>query len=453
MPKIISAAKWNIFGGNRIQKIILLVIPLFVAAGFFVTHFIFAADGSGTNSVLPTSAVAGSTGNTFTFTFTATETMNSGGISITIPTGFSAPQGTAGVAGYTTVSTAAGKLGQVLDSADSTTGWGHNTSNPTACSGGLTLETSTQHEGAGAVKCVNSNDKNNGRWYKNITAQNWSSYTTIGFWIKVSSGINNGDLNFEYDDSANTASPIESLSLGTGITGNTWTYVSFNFGATTRTSIVSYGFKIKNLSNLADATVWVDNFLLGASSIAPTFVGNTININIISLAAGQTITVTYGSGGGASGVSVPSALGAYAATTKSKISDIGTLTNIATSPTITITAAATSQFTLNDPGNITAGARVGPYTVTRKDQYNNLVTSGAQTVYLYSSSPGASKKFYDAASGGNVITSITIPDGSSSINFWYYDELAGTYTITTSDNASAPDGAAGIADATDSLNS
>ena len=91
------------------------------------------------------------------------------------------------------------------------------------------------------------------------------------------------------------------------------------------------------------------------------------------------------------------------------------------------------------------------YTVTRKDQYNNLVTSGTSTIYLYSSSISATKKLYDAATNGNIITSITITNGNSTANFWYYDETPGNYTITASDNAVAPDGNAGVHDGTDSI--
>ena len=116
---------------------------------------------------------------------------------------------------------------------------------------------------------------------------------------------------------------------------------------------------------------------------------------------------------------------------------------------VQVSASAVSQFTLNDPGNTTAGTRLG-YTVVRRDQFGNPVTSGVTTIYLYSSSAGANKFFYNVSSGGSPITSISINNGFSSVNFWYYDELAGTYTVTASDNASAPDGAAGIADASDS---
>lgn len=317
------------------MKAILVRYSITLLFIFIFSPFVFAADGSGTNTVSPTTATAGSTGNTHIFTFTASETMNSGGITITIPSSWSTPQGIAGTAGYTTVSTT-GTVGQVLDSGDSLTGWGNNTSNPTACSGGLSVDTSIKQEGSGAIKCINSSDKNNGVWYHNITSQNWSSYTSVGFWIRVSSAINNGDLQFAYDDNSNLASPIAALSLGSAISANTWTYVSFSTLTGTRTSVVSFGFKIANLSAMGNTTAWVDNFQIGSSSAAPTFSGNTITVNAIALTSGQTITVTYGSGGGASGATAPSSPETSIFTTQSRTSDSGTLTNIASSPTVTV---------------------------------------------------------------------------------------------------------------------
>ncbi len=109
-----------------------------------------------------------------------------------------------------------------------------------------------------------------------------------------------------------------------------------------------------------------------------------------------------------------------------------------------------AQFSLDNPGDVAAGTRIG-YTVTRKDQFGNLITTGDTTVYLYSSSDGVNKKFYDVATGGNAVTSIVIPDGFSSIGFWQYDEKAGNWFITVSDNSIAPDNANGIADASDAI--
>jgi hypothetical protein len=97
---------------------------------------------------------------------------------------------------------------------------------------------------------------------------------------------------------------------------------------------------------------------------------------------------------------------------------------------------------------MTVSTRLG-YTVIRKDAFNNLVTSGVDTVYLYSSSTGTNKGFFNAGIGGSQITSINIPNSSSLAHFWYFDDLPDTWTITASDNASTPDNNTGIDDASD----
>jgi hypothetical protein len=112
---------------------------------------------------------------------------------------------------------------------------------------------------------------------------------------------------------------------------------------------------------------------------------------------------------------------------------------------IIISPSATSQFILNNPGGLVAGQRQG-YVLSREDQYGNGVVSGSNTVYLYSNSTGGNYKFYDAASSGNIIASAVISDGASSTAFWYYDDKAGSWTVTVSDNSSAPDGITGIID-------
>jgi len=125
--------------------------------------------------------------------------------------------------------------------------------------------------------------------------------------------------------------------------------------------------------------------------------------------------------------------------------------NTANSTSILVGHAPIASFSLNSPADFIAGATRAAYTVTRYDAYNNLVTTGSQVAYLYSSSTGANKKFYNAASSGSVITQLTIANGASTANFWYYDEKTGNHTITASDNATAPDGATGIVDGTDQI--
>ena len=120
------------------------------------------------------------------------------------------------------------------------------------------------------------------------------------------------------------------------------------------------------------------------------------------------------------------------------------------SDAITVQPAAVAKFLLNDPGDMTAGTRLG-YVVSREDRFGNAVTAGVTLAYLYSSSTGTTTKFYDAASGGEPITFATINDGGSSGGFWYYEDTPGTWTVRVSDSSVAPDGAVGVADAEDAV--
>ena len=86
------------------------------------------------------------------------------------------------------------------------------------------------------------------------------------------------------------------------------------------------------------------------------------------------------------------------------------------------------------PSSVTAGSWTSKYTVQRQDQSGNPVTSGSTTIYLASTSTGTNKKFAET-SGGTPVTSVTIPDGVSTKDFYYYDELAGTWTITVIDGS------------------
>ena len=159
---------------------------------------VHAADGSGSASVTPASVRAGTT-NAFEFTTTPSEAMSSGEISITVPSDWSQPQGAPGAAGYTTAASSNGTIASVLDTADAISSW----SAGTACTNGLAIDLTTKHEGSGSLRCINSDEKKGDRWYKSVTAQNWSAYTKVGFWIRSSAAIANSRLTFAYDNSVN----------------------------------------------------------------------------------------------------------------------------------------------------------------------------------------------------------------------------------------------------------
>jgi len=122
-------------------------------------------------------------------------------------------------------------------------------------------------------------------------------------------------------------------------------------------------------------------------------------------------------------------------------------------PTITVTDAGavltsdSQQQTINlapanklkitsAPLSLTAGTQ-GTVTVQVQDQFGNPQPAGAYTVNLASDSTGT-YHFYTTGTQ-NVITSINIPDTISSGTFDYYDEKAGTPTITVTEATLNPD--------------
>ncbi len=514
-----------------------LVVACFVLVKFYVAH---AADGSGNASVTPTSIRAGTTG-TFVFTTTSTEAMSSGEVAITVPSSWTAPQGTAGVAGYTTAISTSGVIATVLDNADSTTGW----SAGTACTNGLSTSSAVKQEGTASLACANGNEAQGDVFYKNITAQDWTNYTTVGFWIRTTAAISSGNLRFAYDNNTNLASPIATKNVP-ALSANAWTYVTVTLSGA-RTSVLSYGFQVNQKDNLDGVTVYVDDLLIGPGT--PTFPGGgDVRVRLLSLASGQSVKVTYGANGGASGATAPTTTGAYVFTEKTRISDSGVLQTIGTSPSIQVTAAPatrfvisppgdgtvgtavpvtvraldqygnvdttyqsdvtlnvngsatggglvnivngvgtrsvndtvaetvhvtltdsqgtglnvssnqdiafaagpTARYLLNHPGDLVAGNRLG-YVVTREDSYGNRVTNGSDSVYLYTNSLDPDPGFYDASSGGNSLTVISLGTGTSTGVFWYADDKAGSVTVTASDHTPSADGAAGIADAQDTF--
>jgi hypothetical protein len=124
--------------------------------------------------------------------------------------------------------------------------------------------------------------------------------------------------------------------------------------------------------------------------------------------------------------------------------------NVSSSRFVTFVPGPDATLALNHPNSMSTGARAA-YIVSRKDRFNNPTSASDTIVYLYSNSTSTTSAFFDAASGGNLIASATIPTGSTSTQFWYYETVPGTYIVTASDNPTTPDGAQGIADATDNV--
>ena len=195
-------------------------------------------------------------------------------------------------------------------------------------------------------------------------------------------------------------------------------------------------------------------------------VGNNVMFNIFAEIASNTVDTAFEqgvtlavSGAGAGGGLVTIVNGVGTTTVSDHVAQTVTLSlqdsqstslNVSDTANVTFTPGTVAQFALNHPGNMNEGSRLG-YAVSREDQFGNFVSASGTTAYLYTNSASANAAFFNAASGGAQITSVTIPNGSTSTVFWYYDDTSGSRTVTASDNPVAPDGAAGISDASDTF--
>jgi len=98
--------------------------------------------------------------------------------------------------------------------------------------------------------------------------------------------------------------------------------------------------------------------------------------------------------------------------------------------TLTINAAAASKLVLNTPSDFSISTR-GAYSLRLTDAYGNDVVAGAGGVTVNLAATGTGGQFWNAVSGGSTITTVTIPQGQSTANYWF-TAGAGNYTVTAS---------------------
>lgn len=110
--------------------------------------------------------------------------------------------------------------------------------------------------------------------------------------------------------------------------------------------------------------------------------------------------------------------------------------SVSTTANITVTASTMSKVMLNAPTDITPNQSRASYTITLTDNFGNAVNAASPTVISLSVN-AASGQFYTAASGGSIITAVTIPSGASSTVVYFNATQAGSYTVTASANALA----------------
>ncbi|MFO0702935.1 MAG: hypothetical protein U0514_03710 [Candidatus Andersenbacteria bacterium] len=243
-----------------------------------------AADGGGTNVVTPTAVAQNTSGNTFAYTYTADAAKQSGDLQINVPSGWSAPQGSSGTAGYTTA-TSSGTVGDVKDGADSIGTWTDGYMKIT-----LAADTGDKQEGSAPLNAtLTAGAAANDTFYNNReVANSWgttqdATAKRVGMYVKSSVALSAGDFRWVDDDSANMASALDAINLP-ALSANTWTYTSVTLGAASRATLLGYGyrqvidkgamnFRADAMSELFDPAQATTNWAGGSANVTVALLG------------------------------------------------------------------------------------------------------------------------------------------------------------------------------------
>ncbi len=408
---------------------------------FFPLHA-FAADGSGTNGVSPTSVEVSSVDQTFVFTYTAAEAMHSGALAITIPTssGWSTPQGVAGIAGRTTVAlSGSSTIADSINEADSATNWTEDDTD--ACNrasrfpDGWGLDTGVYYEATGSISCDNRGntgpDDTDSFSLDYGAPQDFSAYTKMAFWFRTDTAINASSIRVGFDDATDCSSINDFLTLP-AISADTWTYVPWTFGGAgaTRSSVRAICFYAASNSGLDGKQIWIDDILIGPGS--PIFMANgsdtDVYVRFLQMALGETATVTYGAGGGTSGVDVPAVASVYEMTTRSQVNSSGALAEIASQPTITVTEPGELSVDVVDSGGVSVGSPTVNFSTTTFP-FETTTISGTLGV--------ASQKIRVTNTTGSSEWSLSLAPTSGSTAAW--TSLGDTYDFNDSNTNGTDD--------------
>ena len=101
----------------------------------------------------------------------------------------------------------------------------------------------------------------------------------------------------------------------------------------------------------------------------------------------------------------------------------------------TVTAALAGQLVLTSAaitGAASSTATLGPVTVQLLDAFGNVATAPAGGTVVSLSSPTTGTKIFAASLSGTSVGAVTVPAGSSTVNFYYGDTRAGTPTLSVS---------------------
>ncbi|HUJ92496.1 MAG TPA: hypothetical protein VLW05_07335, partial [Gaiellaceae bacterium] len=317
---------------------------------------IYAADGDGAGTTPTTNVSASQTGNTLTFTYTvATGGMLSGGVKLTIPTGWSAPSTAPANAGYTTAT-----AGTVTVAARVVT-----VANVTLSAGQTFTVTYGDTSGGGPGATANATTGAQ-VWQFQDKATNGGVYTNSTSPTITINAANGSGTMTELPANVSNGSP-----------GNTLT-----FTYTAATGGMSDGDVTVALPSgwSAPSTTGTDPGYTTSSTGTVSVAGQTLDVSGVTLAGGATLSIVYGdTGAGGPGATAGTTGGANLLQTQQESTDGGALTNIAASPSVNVYAADGSGTATASISVVSAGQTGRTVTVTYTAASGGMV-SGSLTL-------------------------------------------------------------------------
>ena len=376
-----------------------------------------AADGSGTLTTPTTNVSASQTGRTITFTYTApTGGISNGSVTLVVPAGWSAPSTTGSNAGYTTASSGTVSVASQTITVSSLT-----------LAAGNTFTITYGDTGSGGPGATATSSTGAQTWQAQEKSTSTGSLTNLGASPSITV--------YAADGSGTLTTPTTNVAAGQTGRTITFTYTAATGGINNGsvTLVVPAGWSAPSTTG---ANAGYSTSSAGTLAVA----GQTITVSSLTLAAGNTFTIVYGStGGGGPGATATSSTGAQTWQAQEKSTSAGSLANLGASPSITVYAADGSG-TLTTPTTSVPFASTGntltfTYTAATGGISNGSVTLVVPAGWNAPSTTGSSGGYTTASAGTVSVASQTITVSSLT--------LAGgsTFTITYGNTGSGGAGA------------
>ena len=335
---------------------------------------------------------ASSTGNTITFTYTAaTGGVSNGAVTLVVPSGWSAPSTTGSAAGFTTAST-----GTVAVSSQTITVSG------VTVSAGNTFTIvygSTASSGPGATAT------------STLGAQTWQAQekSTSGGTLTNLASSPPSPVNASADGSGTLTTPTTTVLASS--TGNT---ITFTYTAATggiSSGAVPWSFPRAGAPPQRPAPRPASPPRQPGPLPCPP---RRSPCPGLTLSSGSQLTIVYGSKASSGpGATAASTLGAQTWQAQEKSTTGGTLTNLASSPSITVNASADGSGTLTTPTTTVLASSTGntitfTYTAATGGMSNGAVTLVVPSGWSAPSTTGSAAGFTTASTGTVAVSCQTI---------------------------------------------